>query len=55
MSVLPFLQAVSPVTLLLWGAAVFFIVLAVRSALRSRSPRKWRDREAIEWGQSRQV
>ena len=53
MSAMPFLQGVSPVTLLLWGAAVFFLVLAVRSVLQNRSPRKWRDTETIEWGRPR--
>ena len=50
MSAMPFLRGVSPVTLLLWGAAVFFLVLAVRSVLQNRPPRKWRERETIEWG-----
>ena len=53
MSAMPFLQGVSPVTLLLWGAAAFFLVLALRSVLQNRSPRKWLDKETIEWGRPR--
>ena len=32
---------------------MFFLLLAVRSVLQNRSPRKWRERETIEWGRPR--
>jgi hypothetical protein len=38
------------VTLLLWGAAAFFLVLAGWSMLRSLFPYKRRDMDAFEWG-----
>jgi hypothetical protein len=43
----------SLLTPLLWVAAMFFLLMAVRSVLQSRSSRKWRDRETIEWGRPR--
>src|SRR3974390_3210198 len=43
----------SLLTPLLWVAAMFLLLLAVRSVVQNRSPRKWRDRETIEWGQPR--
>ena len=32
---------------------MFLLLLAVRSVLQNRPPRKWRDRETIEWGRPR--
>jgi hypothetical protein len=32
---------------------MFLLLLAVRSVLQNRPPRKWRDRETIEWGPPR--
>jgi hypothetical protein len=43
----------SPLTPLLWVAAMFLLLLAVRSVSQNRSPRKGRDRETIEWGRPR--
>jgi len=40
----------SLLTPLLWVAAMFFLLLAVRSVLQSRSSSKRRDVESIEWG-----
>src|ERR1700674_925305 len=40
-------------TALLWVGAMFFLLLAVRSVLQNRPPRKWRDRETSEWGRPR--
>ena len=48
MSALPFPGSFSLLTPLLWLAAMFLLLLAVRSVLQNRSPRKWRDRETIE-------
>src|SRR5271156_2526405 len=53
MSAMPFPRSFSPLTPLLWVGAMFFLLLAVRSVLQNRSPRKWRDRETIEWGPPR--
>jgi hypothetical protein len=52
MSAMPFPRSFSFLTPLLWVAAMFLLLLAVRSVLQNRSPRKWRDRETIEWGTS---
>ena len=49
MSAIPFARSFSLLTPLLWVAAMFLLLLAVRSVLQNRSPRKWRDRETIEW------
>ena len=49
----PFLGSFSRSTPLLWVAAMFLLLLAVRSMLQNRSSRKWRDRETIEWGRPR--
>ena len=49
MSAMPFPRSFSLLTPLLWGAAMFLLLLAVRSVLQNRSPRKWWDRETIEW------
>jgi len=43
----------SLLTPLLWVAAIFLLLLAVRSVLQNRSSRKGRDRETIEWGPPR--
>jgi hypothetical protein len=43
----------SLLTPLLWVAALFFFLLAVRSVLQRRSSRKRRDVETIEWGPPR--
>jgi hypothetical protein len=40
----------SLLTLLLFGAAMFFLLLAVWSVLRSQFSHRWRDMEMIEWG-----
>lgn len=40
----------SLLTLLLWGAAMFFLLLAVWSVLRSRFSHRWWDMEMIKWG-----
>ena len=53
MSLISFPTSFSFLTPLLWGAAMFFLLLAVRSVLQNRSPRKWRERETIEWGRPR--
>ena len=50
---MPFSGSFSFLTPLLWVAAMFFFLLAVRSVLQNRSSRKWRDRETIEWGRPR--
>jgi len=43
----------SLLTPLLWVAAMFFLLLAVRSVLQSRSSSKRRDLETIDWGPPR--
>ena len=43
----------SLLTPLLWVAAMFLLLLAVRSVLQNRPPRKERDGETIEWGPPR--
>src|SRR5580658_3882406 len=53
MTAIPFPGIFSLLTPLLWVAAMFLLLLAVRSVLQNRSPRKWRDRETIEWGRPR--
>jgi hypothetical protein len=53
MSVMPFPRSFSLLTLLLWGAAMFLLLLAVRSVLQSRSSCKRWDTETIEWGRPR--
>jgi hypothetical protein len=40
----------SLLTPLLWGAAMLFLLLAVRSLLRNRFSHRWRDMEMIEAG-----
>jgi hypothetical protein len=50
MSVMPFPRSFSLSTPLLWVAAMFLLLLAVRSVLQSRSSSKRRDVESIEWG-----
>ena len=49
MSAMPFPRSFSLLTPLLWGAAMFLLLLAVRSVLQNRSSCKGRDRETIEW------
>ncbi len=46
-------RSFSLLTPLLWGAAIFFLLLAVRSVLQSRSSCKRWDMETIEWGRPR--
>ena len=53
MSAMPFHRTFSLLTPLLWAAAMFFLLLAVRSVLQSRSSSKRRDVETIEWGRPR--
>src|ERR1700691_1503974 len=53
MSAMPFPGSFSLLTPLLGVAAMFLLLLAVRSMLQNRSSRKWRDRETIEWGRLR--
>ena len=53
MSAMSFARSFSLSTALLWVGAIFFLLLAVRSVLQNWSPRKWRDRETIEWGPPR--
>ena len=53
MSALSFPGSFWLLTPLLWVAAMLLLLLAVRSVLQNRSPRKWRDRETIEWGPPR--
>jgi|SRR5271156_878258 len=53
MSAVPFPGSFSLSTSLLWVAAMFLLVLAVRSVLQNRSTRKWHDSETIEWGRPR--
>ena len=50
MSVMPWPGNFSLSTALLWVGAMFFLLLAVRSGLQSRSSSKRRDVETIEWG-----
>jgi hypothetical protein len=52
-SAVPFHRTFSLLTPLLWVAAMFLLLLAVRSVLQSRSSRKGLDRETIEWGPPR--
>ena len=53
MSAISFPRTFSLLTPLLWGGAIFLLLLAVRSVLQNRSSRKGRDRETIEWGRPR--
>jgi len=53
MSALPLSGTFSLLTPLLWVAAMFFLLLAVRSVLQNRSSSKRRDLETIEWGPPR--
>jgi hypothetical protein len=53
MSALSFPGSFWLLTPLLWVAAIFLLLLAVRSVLQNRSSRKWSDRETIEWGRPR--
>jgi hypothetical protein len=49
MSAMPFPGSFSLLTTVLWVAAMFLLLLAVRSVLQNRSSRKGPDRETIEW------
>jgi hypothetical protein len=53
MSAILFPKSSSPLTPLLWIAAMLLLLLAVRSVLQNRSSRKGRDRDTIEWGRPR--
>jgi len=53
MSAMPFPGSFSLLTPLLWVAAMFLLLLAVRSVLQNQFSRKGRDRETIEWGRPR--
>ena len=53
MSAMPFTRSFSLLTPLLWVAAIFLLLLAVRSVLQNRSSRKGPDRETLEWGRPR--
>jgi len=53
MSAMPLPRSFSLLTPLLWVAAMFLLLLAVQSVLQTWFPRKWRDRETIEWGRPR--
>ena len=53
MSALPFPGRFSLLTPLLWVAAIFLLLLAVRSVLQNRSSRRWSERETTEWGRPR--
>jgi len=54
MSAMPFLRSFSLLTPLLWGAAMFFLLLAARNILRSRSSKR-RDMDEIEWGRPQPI
>ena len=49
MSAVPFPRSLSLLTPLLWVAAIFLLLLAVRSVFQNRSSHKGRDRETIKW------
>ncbi len=53
MSAMPFPRSFSLLTPLLWVAAMFLLLLAMRSVLQNRSPRRGLDRETIERGRPR--
>ena len=53
MSAMPFHRTLSLLTPLLWVAAMFFLLLAVRSVLQSQSSSKRRDVETISWSRPR--
>jgi len=53
MSAMRFPRSFPLLTPLLWVAAMLLLLLAVRSVLQGRSPRKWRASETIEWGRPR--
>jgi hypothetical protein len=50
---MPLLRSFSLFTPFLWVVAMLLLLMAVRSVLQNRSPRKGRDREMIEWGRPR--
>src|SRR6266851_2208686 len=53
MSVTPLPRNFSLSTALLWAGAMFFLLLAARSVLQSRSSSKRRNVETIEWDRPR--
>ena len=53
MSAVPFPRTFPLLTPLLWVAAMFLLLLAVRSVLQNRSSRNGPDRETLEWGRPR--
>ena len=53
MSAMPFPRSFSLLTPLLWVGAMLLLLLAMRSVLQNRSPRKWPDGETIGWGRPR--
>jgi len=53
MSAVPFPRTFPLLTPLLWVAAMFLLLLAVRSVLQNRSSREGWDRETMEWGRPR--
>jgi len=53
MNAMPFPRSFSLLTPLLWVAAMFLLLLAVRNVLQNRSSSKRRDVEMIEWGRPR--
>jgi hypothetical protein len=53
MSAMLFPRSFSLLTPWLWVAAMFLLLLAVRSVLQNRFSRKGRDVETIEWGRPR--
>jgi hypothetical protein len=53
MSAMPFPGSFSLLTPLLWIAAMFLLLLALRSMLQSWSSRKGQDTDTIEWGRPR--
>ncbi len=53
MNAIPFPRSFSLLTPLLWVAAMFLLLMAVRSVLQSRSSRKWSDSETTESGRPR--
>ena len=53
MSAMPLPGIFSLLAPLLWVAAMFLLLLAVRSVLQNRSSRESSDRETTEWGRPR--
>ena len=53
MSLISLPASFSLLTPWLWAAAMFLLLLAVRTVSQNRSSGKWRDGETIEWGRPR--